>query len=165
MRVYFLWRRHFPPDKSDNDQDSDSQLIYILYTDIWLLTLLFSLKYLSESCFENDNTFLLYPTVELFCFPFCLHNPFLFGTTPHPTSQAKSQWFSIKLFLSLLARCNWIIVLKWKHVIWYSTLTPSGNKSLTGHVTSLYKGLRPAAGVEALACEVGEVAPHPQRHK
>jgi hypothetical protein len=46
--------------KSENDQDSDScRLIYIYCIDIWLLTLLFSLQYLSESRFENDNKFLL----------------------------------------------------------------------------------------------------------
>jgi hypothetical protein len=77
--------------KSENDQDSDSDwLTYCI--DIWLLTLLLSLRYLSESCFGNDNRFLVqYPTLEWFCFSFiqpfthskfCLPNPFLFGATP-----------------------------------------------------------------------------------
>jgi hypothetical protein len=51
--------------------------------DIWLL--LFSLQYLSESCFGNDNKFLLpNPGVVLFFiyptfYSLCLPNPFLFG--------------------------------------------------------------------------------------
>jgi hypothetical protein len=58
--VYFFGDNHLPPDKWENDQDSDSDwLIYIYWIDIWLLTLLVSLQYLSESCFGNDNKFLL----------------------------------------------------------------------------------------------------------
>jgi hypothetical protein len=42
-------------------------LIHILYWPIWLLTLLFSLQYLRESCFGNDDKFLLpNPWVVLF---------------------------------------------------------------------------------------------------
>jgi hypothetical protein len=37
--------------------------------DIWLLILLYSLQYLSESCFGNDSTF-LFPNFEWFCFSF-----------------------------------------------------------------------------------------------
>ena len=49
-----------------NDQDSDSDW-FTYCIDIWLLTLLFSLQYLSESCFGNGNTFLLpSPWVVLF---------------------------------------------------------------------------------------------------
>jgi hypothetical protein len=43
----------------------DLHITYCIY--IWLLTLLFSLQYLSESCFGNDNTFILpNPWVVLF---------------------------------------------------------------------------------------------------
>jgi hypothetical protein len=41
----------------ENGQDIDSDW-FTYCIDIWLLTLLFSLQYLSESCFGNDNTFL-----------------------------------------------------------------------------------------------------------
>jgi hypothetical protein len=41
--------------------------IFTYWIDLWLLTLLFSLQYLSESCFGNDNTFSLpNPWVVLF---------------------------------------------------------------------------------------------------
>jgi hypothetical protein len=39
------------------------------------MTLLFSLQYLSEPCFGNDNNPFIHST-------FCLPNPFLFGATP-----------------------------------------------------------------------------------
>jgi hypothetical protein len=60
----------------------------VLTYDCWHCFL--SLQYFSESCFGNDNKFLLpNPWVVLFFiyppFPyskFCLPNPFLFGTTP-----------------------------------------------------------------------------------
>jgi hypothetical protein len=68
LHMYFLWRHHFPSDKSENDHDNDSDL-HILLTYIWLFALLFSFQYLSESCFGNDNEF-SYPTLELFCFSF-----------------------------------------------------------------------------------------------
>jgi hypothetical protein len=85
LHMYFLWRHHLPPDKSENDQDSDSDwFTYCKY--MWLLTLLFSLQYLSESCFGNDNKclipnpwvvlFFIYPTFYslkiLFTQPFSL---------------------------------------------------------------------------------------------
>jgi hypothetical protein len=59
----------------------------------WLSTLIFSLiRYLSESCFGNDNKFLLpnpwvvllFITQRFIHSKFCLPNPFLFGVTPHP---------------------------------------------------------------------------------
>jgi hypothetical protein len=92
LHMYFLWKHHSPPDKSENDQHSDSWLIYSTYCiDIWLLTVLFSLQYLSESCFGNDNKlvlpnpwlvlFFIHPTFYsfkiLFTQPFSLqcHNP------------------------------------------------------------------------------------------
>jgi hypothetical protein len=68
LHMYFLWRHHLPPDKSENDQDSDSDW-FTYCIDIWLMTLLFSLQYLSESYFGNDNK-IYYPTLELFCFSF-----------------------------------------------------------------------------------------------
>ena len=91
LHMYFLWRHHLPPDKSENDQDRDSDW-FTYCIDIWLLTLLFSLQYLSESCFGNDNKFLLPNSwvVLFFIYPtfthskFCLPNTFLFGATPPP---------------------------------------------------------------------------------
>jgi hypothetical protein len=56
LHVYFLWRHHLSLDKSENDQDSDSDW-FTYCVDIWLLTSLLSLQYLSESCFGNDNKF------------------------------------------------------------------------------------------------------------
>jgi hypothetical protein len=50
LHMYFLWRHHLPPNKSENDQNSDSGW-FKYCIDIWLLTLLFSLQYFSESCF------------------------------------------------------------------------------------------------------------------
>jgi hypothetical protein len=58
LHMYFLWRRHLSPNKSENDRDSDSDW-FTYCIDIWLLTLLFSLQYFGESCFRNDNKFLL----------------------------------------------------------------------------------------------------------
>jgi hypothetical protein len=66
LHMYFLWRHHLPPDKSESDEDSDSDW-FTYCIDIWLLTLLFCLQYLSESCFGNDNKFSLpNPWVVLF---------------------------------------------------------------------------------------------------
>jgi hypothetical protein len=90
--MYFLLWNHLLPFKSENDQDSDLTLSdwFIYCSNIWLLTSLFSLQYLSESWFGNDNNF-SYPTLELLYFSFtqpfthskfCLPNPFLFGATP-----------------------------------------------------------------------------------
>jgi hypothetical protein len=43
LHMYFLWRHHLPPDKSENDQDSDSDwFTYCIESiDMWLLALLF----------------------------------------------------------------------------------------------------------------------------
>jgi hypothetical protein len=66
LHMYFLWRHHLPSDKSESDQDSDSDW-FTYCIDIWLPTLLFSLQYLSEPCSGNDNKFLLpNPWVVLF---------------------------------------------------------------------------------------------------
>ena len=99
LHMYFLWRHHFPPDKSENDQDSDYDW-FTYCIDIWLLTLLFSPRYLSESCFGNDNTFFITQPLSCFVFhspaqpcthlKFCLPNPFPFGsTTPPPPPSHK----------------------------------------------------------------------------
>ena len=63
LHMYFLWRYHLPPDKSENDQDSDFY-IYMLY---WHMTvdITFSIQYLSESCFGNDSKFLLQNTYHI----------------------------------------------------------------------------------------------------
>ena len=54
------------PNKSENYQDIDFDW-FTYCIDMWLLTLLFSLQYLSESCFGNDIKFLLpNPWVVLF---------------------------------------------------------------------------------------------------
>ena len=45
--------------QSENDQDSDSDIVLTYCIDIWLLTLLCSLQYLSESWFGNNDKFLL----------------------------------------------------------------------------------------------------------
>jgi hypothetical protein len=69
LHMYFLWRYHLSPNKSENDQEIvtliDSHIV--LAYDWLLLKLLFSLQYFSESCFGNDNKFLLpNPWVVLF---------------------------------------------------------------------------------------------------
>jgi hypothetical protein len=56
--VYTIMYFNLPPDKSENDQDMVTPIdLHIVQFDIRLLTLLFSLRYLSESCFGNDNVF------------------------------------------------------------------------------------------------------------
>jgi hypothetical protein len=90
LHMYFLWRNHLPPDKSESDQDYDSDwCTYCI--DIWLSTLLFSLQHLSEPCSGNDNTFLLpNPWVVLFfIYPtfYSLKNfvyPTIFSSVPPP---------------------------------------------------------------------------------
>ena len=88
LHKYFLWRQHLPHDKSENDQDSNSDW-FTYCIDIWHVDIAFSLQYLSESCFGTIHFY--YPTLELFCFSFtqpfthskfCLPNHFLFGATP-----------------------------------------------------------------------------------
>jgi hypothetical protein len=91
LYMYFLWRHHLPLDKSENEDSGSDWFTYCV--DIWLLTLLFSLRYLSESCFGNDNKFLLpnpwvvlffiYPTFYSLKILFTQH--FLFGATPPPS--------------------------------------------------------------------------------
>jgi hypothetical protein len=49
LHTYFLLSHHLPPDKLENGQDSHIVLIY----DCCLLTLLFSLQHVSESCFRT----------------------------------------------------------------------------------------------------------------
>jgi hypothetical protein len=84
QHIYFLWRHHLPLGKSGNGNSN----WFTYYIDIWLLILIFtfSLRYLSESCFGNDNTF-------LGCFVFHLPNillaqnfvyPTLFSSVPPP---------------------------------------------------------------------------------
>jgi hypothetical protein len=108
--MYFLWRHHLPPYKLGNDQDSDSDWFTccIMYAHtVWLLTLLFSLRYLSESCFGNDNKFLspnprvvlffIYPTFYslkmLFTQPFSLRCPPPPPPPPPPPRPAiKNDW-------------------------------------------------------------------------
>jgi hypothetical protein len=65
--TFFGDMHYLSPNKSENsDQDSDSDW-FIYCIDIWLLTFLFSFQYFSESCFGNDNKFLLpNPWVVLF---------------------------------------------------------------------------------------------------
>ena len=101
LHMYFLWRHHLPPDKSENDQDSDSDWWFTYCIDIWLLTLLFGFQYVSASCFGNDNTFLIVP-IELFSFSFTqpfIHSKFglhltLFSSVPpsHPTTPPPPQY-------------------------------------------------------------------------
>jgi hypothetical protein len=64
--MYFLSRHHLPPEKSENDQDSDSDW-FTLYWHMTVDIAFYSLQYLSESCFGNDKKFYC-PTLELFCF-------------------------------------------------------------------------------------------------
>ena len=79
-----------------NDQDSDSDW-FIYCIDIWLLTLLFSLQYLSHAIEMTTNVY--YTNLELFCFSFTqpfthskfyLPNPFFFGATPPPINNDRS---------------------------------------------------------------------------
>jgi hypothetical protein len=92
LHMYFLWRHHLPPDKSENDQNSDSDwFIYCIRTyDCWHCFLVFNI-WVSHALEITKNFH--YPTLELFCFSFpqpfthskfCLPNPFLFGATPPP---------------------------------------------------------------------------------
>jgi hypothetical protein len=67
LHMYFLQRHQLPPDKSENNQDSDSDW-FIYYIDIWLLTLPFSLQYLSESWFGNYNIFKKFFELGYGCF-------------------------------------------------------------------------------------------------
>jgi hypothetical protein len=84
LHMDFLWRYHLLPDKSENRQDSDSDW-FTYCIDTWLVTLIFSrifsLQYLSESCFGNDNKFHLSNVLLTQKSKFCLPNPFLFGAT------------------------------------------------------------------------------------
>ena len=68
LHMYFLWRHHLPPDKSENDQDSDSDwFTYCIDIRLLTLALLYSLQYFSESWFGNDNNFITQP---MSCFVF-----------------------------------------------------------------------------------------------
>jgi hypothetical protein len=95
--LYFLWRHHLPCDKSENDRDSGSDW-FTYCIDIWLLTLLFSFQYLSESCFGNNNLFLLpNPCIVLFfIYPSFYFYKLLF-TQPfslwcHPSPSINNDW-------------------------------------------------------------------------
>jgi hypothetical protein len=85
------WRHRLPPDKSRNDSDWFTYCI-----DMWLLTLLFSLQYLSESCFGNNNKFLL-------------PNPWVVLLFIYPTFR------SLKILLTqpFSLRCHLTIIISW----------------------------------------------------
>jgi hypothetical protein len=57
--------------------------LHIVLTYDCMLTLLFSLRYLNESCFENDNTFLFIRPLS--CFVFHLSNLLLTQNFVYPT--------------------------------------------------------------------------------
>ena len=93
LHMYFLWRHHLPPDKSQNDQDSNSDwfaILLIVWThDCWHCFLVFNI-WVNHALEMIVNFY--YPTLKLFCFSFiqpfthskfCLPNPFLFGA-PFP---------------------------------------------------------------------------------
>jgi hypothetical protein len=84
LHMYFLWRQHFPPDKSENDQDNDSDwCTYCI--DIRPLTLLFSLQYLSDHALEMTINLYYLIILELFCFWFTqtsCHSKFCLGPPP-----------------------------------------------------------------------------------
>jgi hypothetical protein len=69
LHMYFLWRHHLPPDKSENDQDSDSDwFTYCIQSiDMWLLALLFITQPVSCFVFHLPNLLLtenfVYPTL------------------------------------------------------------------------------------------------------
>jgi hypothetical protein len=75
LHMYFLWSHHLPPDKNWRMIKIVTLIdLHIVLICIWLLILPFTLQYLSESCFGNDNKFLLpNPWVVLFfiCPTFC----------------------------------------------------------------------------------------------
>ena len=65
LHMYFLWRHHLHPDKSENDQD------WFRYCmDIWLLTLLFDIPNIWVSHALEMTINFYYATLELFCFSF-----------------------------------------------------------------------------------------------
>jgi hypothetical protein len=66
LHMYFLWRHHLPPDKSENDQDSDSDW-FTYCIDIWLLTLLLVFNIWVSHALEMTIHF-YHPTLELLCF-------------------------------------------------------------------------------------------------
>jgi hypothetical protein len=92
LHMYFLWRHHLSPNKSENGQDSDSDwFTYCIdIIIICLLTLLFSLQYFSESWIGNDNNFLL-------------PNPFLFGATPRQRVWARERSRTTTTWLTIFA--------------------------------------------------------------
>jgi hypothetical protein len=87
------------PNKSENDQDIDSDW-FTYCIDIWLLTLLFSLQYLSESCFGNDIKLLLpnpwvvlffiYPT--FYSLKISFTQPFSLRCHPPPPPTINNDW-------------------------------------------------------------------------
>jgi hypothetical protein len=64
---YFLWRHHLPPDKSENDQNSDSDLHIVLTYDCWHCVLVFNI-WVSQAL-EMTIHFFTQP-FALFCFSF-----------------------------------------------------------------------------------------------
>jgi hypothetical protein len=92
LHMYFLWRHHLSHNKSENDQDSDSESLInshiVLTYDCWHC---FSVSNISLSHALEMTIHFYSPTLELFCFTFtqpftyskfCLPNPSLFGATP-----------------------------------------------------------------------------------
>jgi hypothetical protein len=84
LHMYFLWRHHLPPDKSENDQYSDSDSFTYCIDN---------LTYDCRHCFYNiwaSHALELtinfhYPTLELFCFVFHLPNHLLTQNFVYPT--------------------------------------------------------------------------------
>jgi hypothetical protein len=62
VHTYFLWRHYLPPDKSENDQDSDTNwFTYCINCHMIVAGVAFQCSMFEwvMSCFGNDNKFLL----------------------------------------------------------------------------------------------------------
>jgi hypothetical protein len=82
LHMYFLWWHHLPPDKSENDEDSDSDwLIYILY---WHMTVDIKVFNIWVSHTLEMTIIFYYPTLELFFIYPTFYSLKILFTQPRP---------------------------------------------------------------------------------
>ena len=101
LHKYFLWRHHLPPDKSKNDQDSDSDIHIILTYNCWYHLLVFNI-------WASHEILITHATLELFSFTQPFTTNFVYPTIFSPVSppvKKNDQSLSLQNFASIIHWC------------------------------------------------------------
>jgi hypothetical protein len=93
LHMYFLWRHHLPRNKSENDQDSDSDWLIDWFTycieiyNCWHCFLVFNI-WVSRHALDHDNNFLLPNSWVVLFFIYTTFQNFV----PVPTTNNDRDW-------------------------------------------------------------------------